>query len=165
MYQSLYTGKQVDEGAEYAVNPSLFCLKSNLDAPMNQTIAVVNTYQDVIFANTDLLLNGNFSYDGDKVTYTGVENIDLELNMSCSVSSTQANTKVYLGQDKNGVVDPGAETSTLLLSTGETNSLNFATHFTMVTNDTLNLKIKADKTATISMEHFQVFLSQKKVTV
>jgi len=155
-----YKAKEVAAAAKYAVNPDLFCLKSNLDVPMNQTISVIDTYQDVIFSNTSLLLNGNFAYDGDKVTYIGLDDIDCTLNMSCSVTSTVINTIVHIGQDKNGVIDPGSETSAKLESNTGTASLNFATHFSLITGDTLNLQIKSDKLATIGIEHFQVVLQQ-----
>ena len=164
-YQSTYTGKQVDQGAKYAVNPDYFLVKSNSDLGMPQTIAVSDTYQDVVIVNVDNELSGNFTYDGIKLTYTGTEDIQVAVNGACSVDSSIINTIVHIALEKNGVVDAGTESSAKLESNTAIQSVNVASAINLSTGDELNLVVKADKLADITLYHLQFVIRVNKITV
>ena len=162
-YQSSYTGLQVDAATKYAVDPTIFTLKSNAATPMDQDIAEVGTYQDVVFTTVDPSVNGDFIYVGGVLTYTGADDMLLSLNISCSVETDIINTTVRIAQQQNDVVDEGAESSAKVESVTGIVSLNLATSFIVSTNDTLNLAITADALATIGIYHMQVVMAQKKI--
>ena len=167
MYNSNNTGLQIDKTKEFAYDPTIFKLKSTAEAAMPQTILVgdKDTYIDVVFANIDFEVGGDLTYDGDLVTYTGSIPMDMTMNLSCSVGSSQPTTIIHIGQAQDGVVDPGSESSAKCETNTALQSLNVATNFTMQPMDTLNLMIKSDKAATVDISHIQVVLKQIKVAV
>jgi hypothetical protein len=163
MYQSLNTGLQMDKTKEFAFDPTIFKLKSNSEVPMDQTVGLINTYQDVVFANIDFLVEGDLTYDGQLVTYTGTVPMDMTMNLSCSVDSTQPSTIIHIAQAQDGIIDPGSESSCKVETITALQSLNVASFFTMQPGDTLNLKFKSDKTGTVGIYHIQVVLKQIRV--
>ena len=167
MYNSNYTGKQFDKTKEFAYDPTIFKLKSNADLPMNQIIAVgdIDNYVDVVFSNIDFYVEGDLSYDGQVVTYNGTVPMDMTMNLSCSVESSATNTIIHIAQAQSEVIDAGSESSCKVESITAIQSLNTASFFTMQPGDTLNLKVKSDKAATIGIYHIQVVLKQIKVAV
>jgi len=166
-YQSLNTGLQVDKTKDFAYDPTIFKLKSNSDTAMPQAIGAgdVNTYVDVVFVNIDFDVEGDLSYDGQVVTYNGTVPMEMTMNLSCSVESTQPSTIIHIGQAQDGVIDPGSESSCKVETITALQSLNVASSFIMQPSDTLNLMVKSDKAATIGIFHIQVVLKQIKVAV
>jgi hypothetical protein len=166
-YQSLNTGLQIDKTKDFAYDPTLFKLKSNSDVAMPQTIAAedIDTYVDVVFANIDFVVEGDLSYDGSVVTYNGIVPMDMTMNLSCSVDSSNPGTIIHIAQAQDAVIDPGSESSAKCETITAIQSLNVATTFTMQPDDTLNLMVKADKAATLGIYHIQVVLKQIKVAV
>lgn len=165
MYQSLNTGSQIDETKEMAYNPTRFDLKAITDTPMNQLISVIDTYQDVVFVGISFEVGGTLTYDGQVVKNVGTLPIKMDMNLACSITSTVINTVVHIGQSQNGTIDVGAESSAKVESNTGAQSLNIATTFILQPGDELNLQIKADKVATIGIDHLQVVLKQSKVAV
>jgi hypothetical protein len=167
MYNSNNTGSQIDKTKEFAYNPTIFKLKSTAEAAMPQVIAVgdIDDYVDVVFANIDFEVGGDLTYDGDVVTYNGTVPMDMTMNLSCTVGSSQPTTIIHIGQAQTGVVDPGSESSAKCETNTALQSLNVATNFTMQPADTLNLMVKSDKAATVDIYHIQVVLKQIKVAV
>lgn len=160
---NVLSGEEMQKVVDLCINPDFFALKSNADVAMVQTIAAVDTYQDVVFNNVDATTNGDIDYTGGIVTYNGSEPVEMTMNLACSLESSSNNTLIHIGQAQKGTVDAGAESSSECSNLAELQSFNIATKFILQPGDTLNLKIKADKTATISIYHFQVVLKQNKI--
>jgi len=157
-------GEDMQKIVNMLKDPNLFVIKSNADTAMVQDIAVVDTYQDVIFTNVDVVTGGHITYVDGIVTNTSDEVVIMTLNLSCTLeSAVQNNVVIHIGQAQNGVIDPGAESSSECSTAAELQSLNIATEFVLQPDDTLNLKIKANKLDDINIYHFQAVLKQLKI--
>lgn len=154
---------QINKSLDFTYDPTIFKLKSNTDTGMTQTITSANTYQDVAFSDIDFIVAGDLSYDGNIVTYNGTVPMDMTMNLSCSVASSEPNTIIHVAQSQVGVIDEGSESSCKVETNTAIQSLNTASFFTMQPGDTLNLEVKADKTGTVTIYHIQVVLKQIKV--
>lgn len=162
-YYSQYTGVQADKTIKSVYAPTFFSVKSTSSNAMVQAGLIANTWQDVVFANVEPEFGGDFSYDGDVLTYTGDDNILLELNISASLDSSVTNTIVSLGQWKNGIIDYGAMNQAKLESATAIIPIPITSTFELSKNDTLNLRIMADKDCSVSVYSIQILLKQFKV--
>lgn len=157
-----YTTSQIQKALDYCIDPTIFTMRQNSDTPSDQVISSADVYQDIVFTDVDAVTYGDFTYDGDVLTYTGASPILMQMNLACNVSSSVVNTTIHLEQFKNDLDDIGAESSTKCESVDALQTIGFSTPIILQPGDVLDMKIKSDKIATIGIWHFQVVLKQIK---
>lgn len=162
-YFSNYTGMQIDKASRTIFDPTFFSVKANSVNAMPQTGLVANTWQDVIFSGVTSELGGDFTYDGDVLTYIGDDSIELELNISCTMDVSVSGCKVFIGQWKNNTIDYGAMNYEYFQNASDEHSLPITSKFTLVKNDTLNLRIMCTSNANANIYSMQILLKQFKI--
>jgi hypothetical protein len=161
-----YATSEINKVMKMGKEPNFFSLKATSGNPMLQEIAVVDTYQDVVFTDVVSEIGGDLTYDNDKIVNNGTETVEMAMNLACTLeTATLNNVVIHIGQAQNGVIDEGAVSSSECSTAAELQSLNIATKFTLESGNELNLKIMANKLADINIYHFQVVLKQIKTGV
>lgn len=123
--------------------------------PLIQSSLGANEWTPFDFGDADITVNGLFVIDGNVIRYTGEEKILVFLNLSCTVFSGVPNTRVWLAQFKNAILDPGAIADVKLETNTATSVLSLATTFIVEENDYLDLQVKTDKDCNLSVYHLQ----------
>jgi len=135
-------------------------IKNTDDLTTDQTIAVVNTYQDLVYTTEAFANSSNFSITGGVITYTGSKDILLEVNLSMSLQSDTNNTTVIIALAKNGVEDKGIRSSRKMSSTTDTGSISVSSSILISTNDIIKWTIKADQTAIVALDNIQSVITK-----
>ena len=76
-YQSDYTGKQVDEGAKNAVDPTYLSIKETVETGATQDIGEAGTWQPVVAPDAAVVFGGNLTFAAGIITYTGLEEAEI----------------------------------------------------------------------------------------
>lgn len=165
MYQSKYTGKEVDISIKGRVDPTFFSSKSQNNDFMlpHVLLAGMANAKSIVFQNVDRYYGGYFSFAQPLVTYTGLENMELMIVMAVTVKCDTINTTVSIAHSENDIFDAGATSSVQIESGGGEATLAFATRFDAVTNDNYDIHIWADKNCQVSLKNFQVLFKEFKV--
>lgn len=163
-YQSLFTGRQTDVTVRNIIEPTKFEGRATSENGSPHTM-VAGEWQDVNFIDTAFVASGDFGYSNGILTYFGDNPIELTMNLSVSILCDTINTSVHLAQWKSNVEDAGAENVSKAESNVSLIPFSIDTPFSLVKNETLNLRLYTDKDCIVTLYHFSVVLETNKITV
>ena len=144
-YETIATREEID----------YVTIKNIDDLSSIQSIAVINTYQDVNYTTEAFLNSSKFSVVNGVITYDGVKDILLKVDFAVSVGTDINNTVLTIALYKNGVEDKGVRASRKLASTTDTGSVGIASSINVSTGDVIKWVIKSDKIANITFDNIQ----------
>ena len=149
-YETVATREEVD----------YVTIKNTDDLTTDQTISVINTYQDLVYTTEAFTNSSKFSVVSGVITYNGNKDILLEVNLSLSLQANTNNTTVTFALDKNGTEDKGIRGSRKMSSTTDTGSVSISSSVAVTNGDVIKWKIKADQTAIISLDNIQSVITK-----
>jgi len=161
-YQSLSTGKELDVAIKNIINPSKFEGKSTSENGSPHVFTEAGT-MDITFVDVDFITSGDFTYSNGIVTYVGDNDVELGMNISCSIYCDTKNVTLRLAQFQNNVEVKSSENVSKSESNISKVPFSIDAPFKLSKNETINLKIISDGACTATIYHFSVVLVVNKV--
>lgn len=140
------------------VQPQVFLQFYN-SSPLTEPILSADTYQTI--EGMSISSYNELTYTDSSVTVPAKEYGLYSLHYSLSVSSGTNNTKVSTAIFKNDILIPSTERTFDIVSQNKNRELSATVGEILFPGDVLKLKIEADLTATLTIDHIGIYLKRE----